>query len=199
MNAGEKRRPSRDRVLRRTEPLLGFPGAPPPAEKKQVLVQEAEELLSLSWGGPSPAPAAPPSLRGSTPTPTPRPAASCHLLLPSCITESPQALNPLLRLRTGASQESICSFYSGPDPPRGGPIAPGSRSPEEGLCFLTALRGCRQTSFLRSPPASEPAAHTDLRTRVPAPISSWSPQLGACTPAQAHPSPGTSTQGRAAQ
>ena len=94
----------------------------------------------------------------SIPTPTPGPAASCHLLLPSCITESPQALNPLLRLRTGASEESICSLYSGLDPPRGGPKGPGSRSPEEGLCFLTALRGCRQTSFLRSPPASEPAA-----------------------------------------
>ena len=30
----------------------------------------------------------------SIPTPTPGPAASCHLLLPSCITESAQALTP---------------------------------------------------------------------------------------------------------
>ena len=30
------------------------------------------------------------------------------------------------------------------------------------------------------------AAHAALRTKVPAPISSWSPQLGASTPAQAH-------------
>ena len=128
---------------------------------------------------------APPSLRGSTPTPTPRPAASCHLLLPSCITESPQALNPLLRLRTGASEESICSLYSGLDPPRGGPKGPGSRSPEEGPFFLTDLGGCRETSFLCAPPASE--QHTQLSGpgSLP-PISSWSLQLDTSTPAQAH-------------
>ena len=34
---------------------------------------------------------------------------------------------------------------------------------------MTALGGCRETSFLCAPPASEPAAHTALRTRVPAP------------------------------
>ena len=76
VNTGEQRRPSRDSVLRPTEPLSGFLGAPPPAEKKEALVQGAEELLSLSWGGPFPAPAAPPSLRGSCvlhPHPHPRP------------------------------------------------------------------------------------------------------------------------------
>ena len=75
----------------------------------------------------------------------------------------------MLRLRTGASEESICSLYSGLNPPRGGPKGPGSRSSEEGRCFLTALEDCRETAFLCSPPASEPAAHTAVRTRVPAP------------------------------
>ena len=97
VNAGEQRQPSRDWVLRLTEPLSGFLGALSPAEKKEALVQEAEELLSLSWGCPSPDPQSRPHWGApvsSTPTPTPGPAASCHHLLPSCITESPQALTP---------------------------------------------------------------------------------------------------------
>ena len=36
-----------------------FLGAPSPAEKKEALVQEAEELLSLSWGCPYPGPLQP--------------------------------------------------------------------------------------------------------------------------------------------
>ena len=67
-------------------------------QKRKALVQGAEELLSLSWGGPCPAPLQPRPHWGvpvsSTPAPTSGPEASCHLLLPSCITESPQALTP---------------------------------------------------------------------------------------------------------
>ena len=40
-------------------PVRGFLGTQSPAEKKEVLVQEAEELLSHSWGCPSPAPLQP--------------------------------------------------------------------------------------------------------------------------------------------
>ena len=58
-------------------------------------------------------------------------------------------------------------------------------SSEEGCCFLTALGGCRQTSFLRSPPVSEQHTQLSVSGSLP-PISSWSPQLGASTPAQAH-------------
>ena len=160
-----------------------------------MLVQEAEEFLSLSWGCTSPAP---PSLRGPCVLhrhPHPRP--SSFLSPPGFLLASQS--HPLLRLRTRASEESICSLYSGPDPPRRGPKGPGSRSGEEGPCFLTALGGCRQTSFLCSPLASEPPAHTALRTRVPAPHLFLVPPAGRLHPSSGPPSPGTSAQGRAAQ
>ena len=162
------------------------------------MVQEAEELLSLSWGYPSPnPPPVPPSLRGPYVLhPHPHPRSSSFLSPPGFLLASQS--HPLLRLRIGASEESICSLYSGLDPPRRGPKGPGSRSPEEGPCFLTALGGCRQTSFLCAPPASEPAAHSALRTRFPALISSWYTSW-APHPSSGPPSPGTSAQGRASQ
>ena len=55
---------------------------------------------------------------------------------------------------------------------------PGIRSQEEGPCFLTALGGCRQTSFLCAPLASE--KHTQLSGLGSLPTSvlgppSWAP------------------------
>ena len=149
------------------------------------MVQEAEDLLSLSWGFPSSThPPALPSLRGSYvlhPHPHPRPRSflsPTHSFLHHRVTPGPDipcsgsGLEPVRNQSAPFTQVRIL--------PKEDPKGPGSRSPEEGPCFRTALGGCRQTSFLCSPPASEPAAHTALRTRVPGPhlflvLPSWAP------------------------
>ena len=87
---------------RRLRNSCHFPGASPP----QPTLQPCHH-----WGAPM----------SSTPTPTPGPEASCHLLIPSCITESPQALtspaqaqdwsqwgiNLLPLLRSGSSPRGV--------------------------------------------------------------------------------------------
>ena len=166
------------------------------------MVQEAEKLLSLSWGCPSPAPPpAPPSLRGSYvlhPHPHPRPS--------SFLSPPPSFLHH----RGTPGPDTRCSG-SGLKPVRNqsAPFTQVRILPQGGLTreqvwgggalLPDSLGGCRQTSFLHSPLASEPAAHTAVRTRVPAPHLFLVPPAGRLHPSSGPPSPGTSAQGRASQ